>query len=78
MLALGLVDGGSIEIAGKSGLEGPLVLNLLAMVATSRRRCAAGGRPSGFDLDGRRAHPRRVPHPAAELSSLFLGLMIFP
>jgi signal transduction histidine kinase len=80
VLAVGLLVGGSLELIGKDDVQGPLVLNLLAMVAVAiavlvRRRRALLGLSIWMGVALVLSAFLTQP---SELSSLFLGLMLFP
>jgi len=80
VLALALLVGGSLELAGKNEVGGPLVLNLLGMVAVAvavlvRRHRALLGLSIWMGVALVMAGFLTQP---SELSSLFLGLMLFP
>ncbi len=80
VLAIGLAVGGSIEVASKENLEGPLLLNVLATstvavaVLVRRRRPLLG---LSIWMGVALVMSAFLSQPS-EMSSLFLGLMIFP
>ena len=80
VLAIGLAVGGSIEVASKENLEGPLLLNVLATstiavaVLVRRRRPLLG---LSIWMGVALVMAAFLSQPS-EMSSLFLGLMIFP
>jgi signal transduction histidine kinase len=80
VLALGLGIGGSIEVATKGDLHGPLVLNVLATASVAvavlvRRRRPVLGLSIWMGVALFMAAFLTQP---SEMSSLFLGLMLFP
>ena len=80
VLALGLGIGGSIEVASKADMQGPLLLNVLATSSVAiavlvRRRRPLLGLSIWMGVALFMAAFLTQP---SEMSSLFLGLMIFP
>ena len=80
VLALGLGIGGAVEVASQDDLQGPVVLNVLAMACIAiavlvRRRRALLGLSIWMGVALVMAAFLTQP---SELSALFLGLMLFP
>ena len=71
--------GGSIEVAAKADLQGPLLLNVLATSpVASPCSCAAAAPAPAVDRIGVALVMAAFLTQPSEMSSLFLGLMIFP